>query len=119
MTESENQLQGEEDEVPEEAVVEEEEILGADLLPEAETTDDENPEQADVPKKFETNRTSVEEIREADGMGRAISLLKRSKAAEVKEMIRDEYPEANLDSEAIMNMTKKELLDWLKDFYTD
>ena len=60
----------------------------------------------------------MEGIVETEGIDRAISLLKRFKIAELKEMIRSEYTEINLDSEAVMNLTKKELLDWMKDFYT-
>lgn len=34
-------------------------------------------------------------------------------------MLLGEYPETNLNSESAANMTKREMLDWLKDFYTE
>ena len=48
-----------------------------------------------------------------------ISQLKRFRVNEIKEMIRDEYPKMDQNSDSVMDMTKKELLDWLKDFYTE
>ena len=35
------------------------------------------------------------------------------------EMIFNEYPELDMDEEAVMDLTKKELLNWLNHFYTD
>lgn len=87
---------------------------------EAEEVEEVEPESLEpdtVAKKLEANRASVEGMIETEGIDRAISLLKRFKIAELKEMICSEYTEINLDSEAVMNLTKKELLDWLKDFY--
>ncbi len=91
-----------------------------DKGPEAEEAEEVEPESLEpdtVAKKLEANRASVEGMIETEGIDRAISLLKRFKIAELKEMICSEYTEINLDSEAVMNLTKKELLDWLKDFY--
>ncbi len=86
-----------------------------------EMVEEENPEQnpESGAKKFGANRTSMEGAIETDGIDKAISLLKRSRTAEIKEMILNEYPETNLSSESVTNMTKKELLDWLRDFYTE
>lgn len=82
-----------------------------------ETISDE--EQAAAQKKPEAARAFVESTIETDGIDRTMSQLKRFRASEVKAMIRDEYPETGLDSEAVMNLTKKELLDWLNDFYRE
>ena len=86
-----------------------------------EMVEEENPEQnpESGAKKFGANRTSMEGAIETDGIDKAISLLKRSRTAEIKEIILNEYPETNLSSESVTNMTKKELLDWLRDFYTE
>ena len=78
---------------------------------------DQNPESE--AKKAGANRAYVESTVETDGIDKAISVLKRSRTAEIKEMILNEYPETNLSSESVTNMTKKELLDWLRDFYTE
>ena len=86
-----------------------------------EMVEEENPEQnpESGAKKFGANRTSMEGAIETDGIDKAISVLKRSRTAEIKEIILNEYPETNLSSESVTNMTKKELLDWLRDFYTE
>lgn len=75
-------------------------------------------EESAVENKPEATRASVEEILERDGIDRAISVLNRFRAAEVREMIRDEYPDLDLDGESPMDLTKKYLLGRLKDFYT-
>lgn len=85
--------------------------------PEPEVVEDEN-QETEV-KRAAANRASMEEMIKTDGIDKAVSSLKRSRTAEIKEMILNEYPEINLSSESVMNMTKKELTDWLKDFYTD
>ncbi len=84
---------------------------------ETETAEEEN--QESEAKKTCADRASVERIIEADGIERAVSVFKRFKTAEIKEMILNKYPEKDLDSESVMNMTKKELLDWLKEFYSE
>ncbi len=102
-----------------------EETLQAE--PEADEDDSPNPETEAVEgenqetdaKKAVANRAAMEELKETDGIDRAVSSLKRSRTAEIKEMILNEYPEINLSSESVMNMTKKELTDCLKDFYTN
>lgn len=78
---------------------------------------DQNPESE--AKKAGANRAYVENTVETDGIDKAISVLKRSRTAEIKEMLLGEYPETNLSSESAANMTKREMLDWLKDFYTE
>lgn len=78
---------------------------------------DQNPESE--AKKAGANRAYVESTVETDGIDKAISVLKRSRTAEIKEMLLGEYPETNLSSESAANMTKREMLDWLKDFYTE
>lgn len=78
---------------------------------------DQNPESE--AKKAGANRAYVESTVETDGIDKAISVLKRSRTAEIKEMLLGEYPETNLNSESAANMTKREMLDWLKDFYTE
>lgn len=88
---------------------------------EPEASEEEKPDQSQESeaKKSGANRAYVESTVETDGIDRAISLLKRFRTAEIKEMFLGEYPETNLSSESVENMTKKELLDWLKDFYTE
>lgn len=78
---------------------------------------DQNPESE--AKKAGANRAYVESTVETDGIDKAISVLKRSRTAEIREMLLGEYPETNLNSESAANMTKREMLDWLKDFYTE
>lgn len=78
---------------------------------------DQNPESE--AKKAGANRAYVESTAETDGIDKAISVLKRSRTAEIREMLLGEYPETNLNSESAANMTKREMLDWLKDFYTE
>ena len=78
---------------------------------------DQNPESE--AKKAGANRAYVESTVETDGIDKAISVLKRSRTAEIREMLLGEYPETNLSSESAANMTKREMLDWLKDFYTE
>lgn len=78
---------------------------------------DQNPESE--AKKAGANRAYVESTVETDGIDKAISALKRSRTAEIREMLLGEYPETNLSSESAANMTKREMLDWLKDFYTE
>lgn len=78
---------------------------------------DQNPESE--AKKAGANRAYVESTAETDGIDKAISALKRSRTAEIREMLLGEYPETNLNSESAANMTKREMLDWLKDFYTE
>ena len=78
---------------------------------------DQNPESE--AKKAGANRAYVESTVETDGIDKAISVLKRSRTAEIKEMLLGEYPETNLNSESAANMTKREMLDWLKVFYTE
>lgn len=78
---------------------------------------DQNPESE--AKKAGANRAYVESTVETDGIDKAISVLKRSRTAEIKEMLLGEYPETSLNSESAANMTKREMLDWLKDFYTE
>lgn len=78
---------------------------------------DQNPESE--AKKAGANRAYVESTVETDGIDKAISALKRSRTAEIREMLLGEYPETSLNSESAANMTKREMLDWLKDFYTE
>lgn len=78
---------------------------------------DQNPESE--AKKAGANRAYVESTVETDGIDKVISVLKRSRTAEIREMLLGEYPETNLSSESAANMTKREMLDWLKDFYTE
>lgn len=84
-----------------------------------ETAEVEMSEQATVSKKPEANRASVEELLKTDGIDRVISQLKRFRVNEIKEMIQNEYQMMDQNSDSVMNMTKKELLDWLKDFYSE
>ena len=93
-----------------------------DEAKEQEAGDNEAPLEKEADKKPEkpvgTGRTEIEAIVEQDGIGRAISNLNRMKATTVKEILRDEYPEIDLDGKDPMEMTKREVLDILKDFYT-
>ena len=99
-----------EDKADEETSKEEPEAAG-------EEKPDQNPESE--AKKAGANRAYVESTVETDGIDKAISALKRSRTAEIREMLLGEYPETNLNSESAANMTKREMLDWLKDFYTE
>lgn len=80
-------------------------------------TEEEDEEQIPVRKLSEASRKSIEEMLMTEEVDRVISQLKRFRAAEVKEMVRDEYPDMNLNGTSAMDMTKKELLDCLRDFY--
>lgn len=82
-----------------------------------EVPEEEVSEQVTMPKSLEANRRSIEEMVELDGIERVVSQLKRFRAADVKELIRDEYPDMDLKGVSAMDMTKKELLDCLSDFY--
>ena len=104
------EIENTEDKLEEEAFEEEPEAAG-------EEKPDQNPESE--AKKAGANRAYVESTVETDGIDKAISVLKRSRTAEIREMLLGEYPETNLNSESAANMTKREMLDWLKDFYTE
>ncbi|MGN0293091.1 MAG: hypothetical protein ACI4D3_03690 [Lachnospiraceae bacterium] len=80
-------------------------------------TEEEAEEQNTVRKLSEANRKSIEEMLMTEDVDRVISQLKRFRAADVKEMVRDEYPDMDLNGASAMDMTKKELLDCLRDFY--
>ncbi len=116
------EIENTEDKLEEEAFEEEPETADEETSkeePEAagEEKPDQNPESE--AKKAGANRAYVESTVETDGIDKAISVLKRSRTAEIKEMLLGEYPETNLSSESAANMTKREMLDWLKDFYTE
>ncbi len=116
------EIENTEDKLEEEAFEEEPETADEETSkeePEAagEEKPDQNPESE--AKKAGANRAYVESTVETDGIDKAISVLKRSRTAEIKEMLLGEYPETNLNSESAANMTKREMLDWLKDFYTE
>ncbi len=116
------EIENTEDKLEEEAFEEELETADEETSkeePEAagEEKPDQNPESE--AKKSGANRAYVESTVETDGIDKAISVLKRSRTAEIKEMLLGEYPETNLSSESAANMTKREMLDWLKDFYTE
>lgn len=116
------EIENTEDKLEEEAFEEEPETADEETSkeePEAagEEKPDQNPESE--AKKAGANRAYVESTVETDGIDKAISALKRSRTAEIKEMLLGEYPETNLSSESAANMTKREMLDWLKDFYTE
>lgn len=116
------EIENTEDKLEEEAFEEELETADEETSkeePEAagEEKPDQNPESE--AKKAGANRAYVESTVETDGIDKAISVLKRSRTAEIKEMLLGEYPETNLSSESAANMTKREMLDWLKDFYTE
>lgn len=116
------EIENTEDKLEEEAFEEEPETADEETSkeePEAagEEKPDQNPESE--AKKAGANRAYVESTAETDGIDKAISALKRSRTAEIKEMLLGEYPETNLSSESAANMTKREMLDWLKDFYTE
>ncbi len=104
------EIENTEDKLEEDAFEEEPEAAG-------EEKPDQNPESE--AKKAGANRAYVESTVETDGIDKAISVLKRSRTAEIREMLLGEYPETNLSSESAANMTKREMLDWLKDFYTE
>ena len=107
----------EEDAFEEEPETAEEETSKEEPEAAGEEKPDQNPESE--AKKAGANRAYVESTVETDGIDKAISVLKRSRTAEIKEMLLGEYPETNLNSESAANMTKREMLDWLKDFYTE
>lgn len=116
------EIENTEDKLEEEAFEEEPETADEETSkeePEAagEEKPDQNPESE--AKKAGANRAYVESTVETDGIDKAISALKRSRTAEIKEMLLGEYPETSLNSESAANMTKREMLDWLKDFYTE
>lgn len=116
------EIENTEDKLEEEAFEEEPETADEETSkeePEAagEEKPDQNPESE--AKKAGANRAYVESTVETDGIDKAISVLKRSRTAEIREMLLGEYPETNLNSESAANMTKREMLDWLKDFYTE
>lgn len=116
------EIENTEDKLEEEAFEEEPETADEETSkeePEAagEEKPDQNPESE--AKKAGANRAYVESTVETDGIDKVISVLKRSRTAEIKEMLLGEYPETNLSSESAANMTKREMLDWLKDFYTE
>ena len=116
------EIENTEDKLEEEAFEEEPETAEEETSkeePEAagEEKPDQNPESE--AKKAGANRAYVESTVETDGIDKAISVLKRSRTAEIREMLLGEYPETNLSSESAANMTKREMLDWLKDFYTE
>lgn len=116
------EIENTEDKLEEEAFEEEPETAEEETSkeePEAagEEKPDQNPESE--AKKAGANRAYVESTAETDGIDKAISALKRSRTAEIREMLLGEYPETNLNSESAANMTKREMLDWLKDFYTE
>ena len=116
------EIENTEDKLEEEAFEEEPETAEEETSkeePEAagEEKPDQNPESE--AKKAGANRAYVESTAETDGVDKAISVLKRSRTAEIREMLLGEYPETNLNSESAANMTKREMLDWLKDFYTE
>ena len=107
----------EEDAFEEEPETAEEETSKEEPEAAGEEKPDQNPESE--AKKAGANRAYVESTVETDGIDKAISVLKRSRTAEIKEMLLGEYPETSLNSESAANMTKREMLDWLKDFYTE
>ena len=107
----------EEDAFEEEPETAEEETSKEEPEAAGEEKPDQNPESE--AKKAGANRAYVESTVETDGIDKAISALKRSRTAEIREMLLGEYPETNLNSESAANMTKREMLDWLKDFYTE
>lgn len=77
----------------------------------------EDEEQIPIRKLPEASRKSIEEMLVTEDVDRVISQLKRFLAADVKEMVRDEYPDLDLNGTSAMDMTKKELLDCLRNFY--
>lgn len=107
----------EEDAFEEEPETAEEETSKEEPEAAGEEKPDQNPESE--AKKAGANRAYVESTVETDGIDKAISVLKRSRTAEIREMLLGEYPETSLNSESAANMTKREMLDWLKDFYTE
>ena len=107
----------EEDAFEEEPETAEEETSKEEPEAAGEEKPDQNPESE--AKKAGANRAYVESTVETDGIDKAISALKRSRTAEIREMLLGEYPETSLNSESAANMTKREMLDWLKDFYTE
>ena len=116
------EIENTEDKLEEEAFEEEPETAEEETSKEeteaaGEEKTDQNPESE--AKKAGANRAYVESTAETDGIDKAISVLKRSRTAEIREMLLGEYPETNLNSESAANMTKREMLDWLKDFYTE
>lgn len=116
------EIENTEDKLEEEAFEEEPETADEETSKEEPEADgeekpDQNPESE--AKKAGANRAYVESTAETDGIDKAISVLKRSRTAEIREMLLGEYPETNLSSESAANMTKREMLDWLKDFYTE
>lgn len=116
------EIENTEDKLEEEAFEEEPETADEETSKEEpEAAGEEKPDQdpeSEV-KKAGANRAYVESTVETDGIDKAISVLKRSRTAEIREMLLGEYPETNLSSESAANMTKREMLDWLKDFYTE
>ena len=116
------EIENTEDKLEEDAFEEEPETADEETSKEEpEAAGEEKPDQdpeSEV-KKAGANRAYVESTVETDGIDKAISVLKRSRTAEIREMLLGEYPETNLSSESAANMTKREMLDWLKDFYTE
>ena len=116
------EIENTEDKLEEDAFEEEPETAEEETSKEEpEAAGEEKPDQnlESEAKKAGANRAYVESTVETDGIDKAISVLKRSRTAEIKEMLLGEYPETNLNSESAANMTKREMLDWLKDFYTE
>ena len=82
-----------------------------------EVTADEIGNQVTAPKLLKANRKSIEEMLKSEEIDRVVLKLKRFRAADVKEMMRDEYPDVDLNGASAMDMTKRELLDCLCNFY--
>lgn len=80
-------------------------------------TADEIGNQVTAPKLLKANRKSIEEMLKSEEIDRVVLRLKRFRAADVKEMMRDEYPDVDLNGASAMDMTKRELLDCLCNFY--
>lgn len=80
-------------------------------------TADEIGNQVTAPKLLKANRKSIEEMLKSEEIDRVVLKLKRFRAADVKEMMRDEYPDVDLNGASAMDMTKRELLDCLCNFY--
>lgn len=107
-----------ESEPEKEAESEAEDKQGTESEPEAES-EKEEPE-AEIKSETEEElsaRGEVEKAFEEGGSSKVGTVLNRMLAAEVKNMVRDEYPELDLKGRHADNMSKRALVDLLKEYY--
>ncbi len=98
-----------EDEAKEEPVAETEETP----IPEKET--DTDAQAATVSEGREWLEAQIKK----EGLDQALAMLKNKKAGDVKQMVNDEYGDCDLEGRSAFDMTKKELIELLKEFYNN